>query len=99
MATIAGGFTNLVDVAPGPNGTLLAVEFGDFSKETGDGKVWIVASDGSGRKAPLLTHLDRPSGIDVTADGSVALTDFGPRRNGHAGRLIDLAIAAPTQAR
>jgi hypothetical protein len=99
MATVAAGFTNLVDVAVGPNGALLAAEFGDFASESGGGKVWIVMADGSGRKALLLRGLDRPSGIDVAADGSVAISDFGRARNGGSGRLIDLAIAQPKQTR
>lgn len=89
VKTVASGFNNLVDVAFTPEGRLLALEFGEFG-EAGEGAISIVATDGSGKITPLIKGIDNPSGIFVSPNHNLFITEFGVPINGQNGTIISV---------
>lgn len=96
LTQVASGFTNLVDVAFTPDGTLLALEFGSFIKEgeqtPHNGAVYIVATDGSGKVTPFIRGLANPSGLSITPNGELLITEFGTSLNSQRGNLMSLTL-------
>lgn len=73
----ATGFTNIIDVAFGPDGTLYVLEFATNSLLDPDspGALWAVAPDGS-KDLVASEGLVAPGGVAVDADGQVFVTNF-----------------------
>ena len=71
----ASGFTNVIDVAFGRNGSLYVAEISHFGFLSGNpaGGIWRV-SPGGGAKQLLTTSVISPGGIAVASDGSLYLS-------------------------
>ena len=82
--TVGTGFTNIIDVAFGKDGSLLVLEL-DSDSLLGagtKGAIYALALDGTARL--LFGDLERPTGLAVGADGSVyvAVNGFSPTEGG-----------------
>lgn len=71
LDVIAGGFTNLIDVAYGSDGTLYALEMASNSLLDPSAGGALYSVDGSGTKTLLLGGLLAPTGLAVGADGRI----------------------------
>jgi hypothetical protein len=91
LETVASGFTNPIDVAFTREGVLLALEFGGFDGKR-QGKVSIVATDGSRSVTPFITGLSHPSGLSIGPDDTLYITEFGDSMNAKEGDLISLKL-------
>jgi hypothetical protein len=73
----AEGFTNIIDIALGPNGSLYVLEISHVGLLAGLGGA-LYRVDRDGEKHLLLTDpLQAPGGIAVDADGSLLVTNCG----------------------
>lgn len=89
LRTVASGFTNLVDVAFTKEGMLLALEFGSYAA-AGSGRVSIVDTDK--KVIPFIIGLDSPTGLHVSPDNTLFITEFGTSVNAREGTLISLKL-------
>jgi hypothetical protein len=95
--TVARGLTRAVALVFTNDGVLLASEFGDYGG-TGQGKVSIVATDGSGSVTPFITGLNNPSGLSLGLENTLYIAELGESINSNAGTLISLKFV-PTGKR
>jgi hypothetical protein len=98
ITTVATGFTNLVDVAFTSDGELLALEFGSLVSQgeqtRNDGAISIVATDGSGRITPFIRGLANPTGLFVSSNRNLLITEFGSAQNSQRGTLISIPLTS-----
>jgi glucose/arabinose dehydrogenase len=74
----ADGFTNIIDIAPGPRGSLYVLEITHNSLLSGDPTGGLYRIDRDGEKHLLLTEpLSTPGGLTVDRDGSLLITNCG----------------------
>ncbi|HEY7736148.1 MAG TPA: ScyD/ScyE family protein [Candidatus Limnocylindrales bacterium] len=74
----ADGFTNIIDIALGPNGSLYVLEIAHNSLLSGDLTGALYRVDREGGKHLLLTDpLQAPGGLAVDRDGSLLVTNCG----------------------
>jgi hypothetical protein len=102
ITTIASGFSTPVSVAAAPDGTLFVADAGQnrIFRVSADGRRTVVAgtgvpgSTGDGGPAPRA-RLNVPSGVAVTGDGTVYVSEFEGRRarriDGRTGRISTVA--------
>jgi hypothetical protein len=86
----ASGFTNLMDLAFGRDGTLYALSIDDNSLLTPgtDGAIYAVSRDGAARKLALPAGtLTEPGGITVGRDGLYVSNFGGDPQNGQVLRI------------
>lgn len=89
LSTLATGFTNLIDVAFGADGTLYALEL-DSDSLLGPGTTGSLYSVGSdGVRTLLFGGLDTPTGLAIGADGSFFVAVNGYSNGG--GEVIRLS--------
>jgi hypothetical protein len=83
----ATGFTNVIDLAFGPDGTLYVLEIAHNGLASGDvaGGLWSVPP-GGGEATLLSTELIMPGGIAVGADGTIYVTTAASMPN--AGSVV-----------
>jgi hypothetical protein len=96
LKTVATGLTYAIDLAFTRDGTLLVTEFGSYGGKA-QGRVSIVATDGSGSVTPFITGLNNPSGIYVSPENNLYLTEFGETANAQGGTLISLKLVPASQ--
>jgi DNA-binding beta-propeller fold protein YncE len=74
----ADGFTNIIDIASGPNGSLYVLEIAHNSLLSGDltGALYRVDRDGD-RHLLLTDPLQAPGGLAVDRDGTLLVTNCG----------------------
>jgi hypothetical protein len=98
------GLTMVVDIDLSNDGTLYAVEFGQFTEEgpiPGSGRVMKVTEEGV---EPVVSGLSFPYGMAVLDDGSFAIansTSFTPSGQliyAHEGDVFDMPVAMPEAA-
>ena len=79
----ATGFTNVIDLAFGPDGTLYVLEIAHNGLGSGDvtGGLWSVPA-GGGEPTLLSTDLSMPGGIAVGEDGTIYVTTGASIPNG-----------------
>jgi hypothetical protein len=86
----ASGFTNLMDLAFGRNGTLYALSISDNGLLSGTtvGAIYAVSRDGAKRKLDLPAGtLNQPGGITVGRDGLYVTNNGGDPANGQVLRI------------
>lgn len=100
LSVIAGGLTNIIDVAFDANGSLFALEL-DSDGLLGPGatgSIFEIALDGTTEQ--VFSGLDRPTGLAIGPDGSFFVSVGGFSTNGSVARLapVPLPAAMPTMA-
>ncbi|MBP1805206.1 ScyD/ScyE family protein [Rubellimicrobium aerolatum] len=89
LSVLATGFTNLIDVAAGEDGTLYALEL-DSDSLLGPGTTGsLYAIDADGAASLLLAGLSSPTGLAVGTAGDIFVTVDG--FSATAGRVVRLA--------
>lgn len=89
----AEGFTNVIDMAFGDDGSLYVLEFAANGILTGsDGALIRVGPDGS-RETILDEGLVAPSGVAVGDDGAIYVTNYG--EDPDKGEVVSIILAAP----
>jgi hypothetical protein len=75
----ATGFTNIVDIAWGPKGSLYVLEITSAGLLTGDptGALIKLSKDGMTRTTVASTGLVTPTGVAIAHDGTVYVTNYG----------------------
>jgi sugar lactone lactonase YvrE len=93
--TFATGFTNLVDIAFGPDGSLYALELdaNGLLNPGSEGALWRITPDGS-RQLVFSEGLVSPAGLAIGSDGSFYVSNFG---NGNGvGQVLQItAVPEP----
>lgn len=91
VSTLAGGFTNITDVAVAPNGDVIAVDKGAhavYRIESG-GRKFLAAGGTEGdvygvvggvKKKGAAARFSSPEGVAVAADGKIYVTDTGNKK-------------------
>lgn len=89
IATIATGLRNIVDVAFTKQGTLFALEFGDFNAE-GSGRL-LVVNEKNGEFISILEGLNSPSSMTFDEKKQlIYISEFSVPANEKNGKLIQL---------
>ncbi|WP_051882227.1 ScyD/ScyE family protein [Parvularcula oceani] len=89
VGTVAGGFTNLIDVAFGEDGTIFALEL-DSDSLTGPEMIGsLYAIDDLGIRTLLITGLINPTSLALGPDGTIYVTENG--LSPELGRVLELA--------
>ena len=89
LGTVASGFTNLIDLAVGDNGTIYALEL-DSDSLLGEGTTGSLFRIGpSGTKSLLFGGLESPTGLAIGENGRVYVAENGLSPT--EGRVIALA--------
>jgi sugar lactone lactonase YvrE len=87
----ADGFTNVIDIALGPNGSLYVLEIAHNSLISGDLTGGLYRVDRDGDKHLLLTEpLFAPGGLVVDHDGSLLITNCGVCAGG--GQVVRVTL-------
>lgn len=91
---VAGGFTNILDVALGDDGSLFVLEMATNSLLTGDptGAIQRVYPDGT--RETVTTGLFLPTGMTMGPDGMLYVSNYGPLAG--AGQVVRVDPNAPT---
>lgn len=92
VSVYADGFTNIIDVAFGPDGSLYVLEIATNGLLSGDptGGLWRVPA-GGGAAEPLLTApLFLPGGMAIARDGSIYISTCAPCPN--AGEVLRIQL-------
>jgi glucose/arabinose dehydrogenase len=77
VTPFATGFTNLIDIAAGPNSDLYALEYAtNLLAGNLQGTVWHIAPDGTKTKI-FSEGLIAPTGIAVARNGTIYVTNSG----------------------
>ena len=73
----ASGFTNVVDIAFGPDGTLYVLEYQHHGMMSGDltGGLWAVPAGGGEPELIATDPLVQPGGILVAEDGTIYISN------------------------
>jgi sugar lactone lactonase YvrE len=90
VTTFRDGFTNITDIAFGPDGNLYVLEFDDNGRITpgGSGALIRVAADGT--QQVLFSGLIGPTGLEIGADGAFYVTNFGSSEG--QGQVLRIAM-------
>lgn len=73
----ADGFTNITDIAWGPDGNLYALQFADAGIGGNElGSIIQIGSDGSHNT--IFSGLTAPTGLEFGPDGAIYVTNFSP---------------------
>ena len=87
--TIASGLRNVVDVAFTKQGTLLALEFGQFN-ESKSGRLLLI-DEKTGKSTPIIEGLNSPSSFFIDEkNNTIYISEFGVPANKKNGNLISL---------
>lgn len=96
VTTFASGFSNLVDIAAGPDNSLYLLQYrNDFWASSPTGSILRLSLDGSGSVETLFSDLVNPTALAVDPDGTIYVTNNG---NGDDGELLQLtpqSVPAP----
>lgn len=97
-STFATGFTNIIDIATGPAGSLYVLEYATNGILSGDstGGLWSVSSDGLSKELLMSTGLVHPTGLTTGPDGTIYVTHNGGSAG--SGRLLAINIPEPSSA-
>jgi hypothetical protein len=93
VTTFASGFSNLVDIAAGPDNSLYLLQYrGDFWAST-SGSILKLGLDGS--VETLFSELTNPTALAVAPDGTIYVTNNGNGINGELLQLKSQPVPAP----
>jgi hypothetical protein len=93
VTTFASGFSNLVDIAAGPDNSLYLLQYrGDFWAST-SGSILKLGLDGS--VETLFSDLTNPTALAVAPDGTIYVTNNGNGINGELLQLKSQPVPAP----
>jgi len=77
LEEFATGFTNIIDIAFAPDGSLYVLEYAsNFLAEDFSGQLWKIASDGT-RESILDEGLSFPTGLAIGDDGAIYVANQG----------------------
>jgi hypothetical protein len=94
----ATGFTNLTDLAFGPDGGLYALSL-DTDSLLGpntSGAIYRLGSDGSSQQ--IFAGLVNPTGMTFGSDGAIYVTNFGNTLDQGLGQVVRISAAVPEPA-
>jgi hypothetical protein len=94
MTRFAGGFSNLIDIAAGPDDSLYLLQYSDdFFDHDAPGSILKLSLDGSVER--VFDDLIRPSGLAVGADGTIYVANDGDGVNGQLLALTPVPTPGP----
>lgn len=90
----AGGFSNLIDIAAGPDDSLYLLQYSDdFFDDDAPGSILKLGRDGSIRT--LFKDLVKPTGLAVGGDGTIYVANDGDGVNGQLLELTPVPTPGP----
>lgn len=97
-AVWVSGFTNIIDLAFGPDGSLYVLEYATNGLLSRDptGRLVRLAPDGT-RTTVFREGLVNPTGLAVDASGAIYVSNFGLSRGG--GQVLEISPSNPTRGR
>ncbi len=93
VTTLAGGFSNLIDIAAGPDDSLYLLQYSDDFWGPPSGSILRLGLDGSVRT--LFDDLVSPTGLAVGRDGTIYVANDGDGVNGELLALTPVPTPGP----
>ena len=94
ISTFASGFSNLIDIAAGPDDSLYLLQYSnDFFDHDAPGSILKLSLDGSVER--VFEDLIQPTGLAVGADGTIYVANQGDGVNGQLLALNPAPAPAP----
>jgi DNA-binding beta-propeller fold protein YncE len=93
VTRFAGGFSNLIDIAAGPDEALYLLQYSDDFFGPPSGRVLKLGLDGSVRT--VFDDLVRPTGLAVGRDGTIYVANDGDGVNGQLLALTPSPVPGP----
>jgi len=95
VTTFASGFSNLVDIAAGPDNSLYLLQYRNDYWASALGSILKLGLDGSGSVETLFSGLTNPTALAVAPDGTIYVTNNGNGVNGELLQLTPQPVPAP----
>lgn len=93
VTTFSSGFSNLVDIAAGPDNSLYLLQYRNDFWASATGSILRLGLDGS--VETLFSGLTNPTALAVAPDGTIYVTNNGNGVNGELLQLTPQPVSAP----
>jgi glucose/arabinose dehydrogenase len=93
VTTFSSGFSNLVDIAAGPDNSLYLLQYRNDFWASPTGSILRLGLDGS--VETLFSGLTNPTALAVAPDGTIYVTNNGNGVNGELLQLTPQPVSAP----